>query len=226
MGKERNEEARSILESGNIYDKANHAKILALLLSYTLPKEKTYSTACNLIDCFGNIMRVLDAPMGSLYEIPDMNDQSAMLIKAVSESTVKYIEDKYKPNRRRLTPKNLAKNFFGKFFAQKEEMLMLALFNEKNRAVFCDVVREDQIRGFEMYSDQVLNLVYLYKASYAVVMYSNMTDLKVVSNNDVILIEKFRNIFKLAKVRFEDCIIFYDNTYLSVKDSDFAIILS
>lgn len=226
MDKELKKEAKPILESGDIYDKSNHAKILSFLLSHTLPKDKAYSAACNLINCFGNILRVLDAPMGSLYEIPDMNDKSAMLIKAVSETTVKYIEGKYKPNRRKLTSRNLGESFLGKFLAQKEEKVMLALFNARKRPIFCDIVREDQIREFEMYSEKVLNLVYLHKPSYAIVMYSNTTDLDIISHNDVILIEQFRNLFNLAKVKFEDCIIFYDNTYLSVKESEFAIILS
>lgn len=197
---------------------------LISLLSYSMSKDNAIIVSKNLISEFGNVLSIFNLPDGCLREISGINENTIQLIKSVEGIIDLYIKEKYKPKKISRTGK-YAELFINEFKYQKKEKIILALLDSKSKIIFSDVIKTDHIRNVDVYISKIINLIYLYDAEKVVVLYNNLTNLNVISNQDIILIERLRKVFELLNVVFWDCIIFYDNTYLSIAESDYSYIL-
>ncbi len=60
-------------------------EVLELLLTYSIPRKDTNLTAHKLIDAFGSISAVFDAPYEALLRVDGITDNSAVLIKMIPQ---------------------------------------------------------------------------------------------------------------------------------------------
>lgn len=65
-------------------------EVLELLLCYAIPRRDVNDMAHALIDRFGSLAGVLDAPAGELMTVPGIGEQAAVLIKLIPQLTRKY----------------------------------------------------------------------------------------------------------------------------------------
>ena len=65
-------------------------KVLELLLFYALPRQDTNPIAHDLLERFGSLEGVLDAPPEALAQVKGVGDRSAVLFKAVKELARRY----------------------------------------------------------------------------------------------------------------------------------------
>ena len=56
-------------------------KVLELLLCYAIPQGDVNPLAHRLVERFGDLAGILDAPMKALQEVPGMGEHSALLMK-------------------------------------------------------------------------------------------------------------------------------------------------
>lgn len=75
-------------------DKANNYIALEFILTYVLPRVDTNPIAHKLIDRFGDIPSVLDAPAEELAKIPGMGPNSARLLSMFPDIIERYLQDK------------------------------------------------------------------------------------------------------------------------------------
>ena len=68
--------------------------VLELLLFFAIPRCDTNKTAHKLIDRFGSLHAVFDAPMEELIAVDGIGESSALLIKAVPDFYRRYAKSK------------------------------------------------------------------------------------------------------------------------------------
>ena len=66
--------------------------VLELLLFYSIPQKDTNETAHALIERFGSLSGVFDAPFEELMRVKGIKEHSATLIKLVPELAQRYSE--------------------------------------------------------------------------------------------------------------------------------------
>ena len=81
------------IKAGNLNNLPDH-KILELLLFYSTPRSDTNELAHNLINQFGSLNGVFDAPYESLLEVKGIGEHSAVLLKLVPEAVKRYLINK------------------------------------------------------------------------------------------------------------------------------------
>ena len=64
--------------------------VLELLLFYSIPQKDTNEIAHLLIDRFGSLSAVLDAPFEDLIETPGIKEHSALLLKLIPALSRRY----------------------------------------------------------------------------------------------------------------------------------------
>ena len=85
---------KRFLQSG-IDDFEDHNK-LELLLFYAIPQKDTNPIAHELLDTFGSLSNVLDAPFEELIKVKGISESSAVLLKLIPPLSRSYLNDKYK----------------------------------------------------------------------------------------------------------------------------------
>ena len=69
--------------------------VLELLLFYSIPQKDTNETAHRLIERFGSLSDVLDAPFEELIQVPGIKEHSATLLKLIPALSRRYMLDKH-----------------------------------------------------------------------------------------------------------------------------------
>ena len=79
------------------FDGFQSHELLEMLLYYTKARENTNPTAHALMERFGSIKSVMEATVDELMEVAGIGEQSAILLKLVTEFTKRYTEEAYQP---------------------------------------------------------------------------------------------------------------------------------
>lgn len=64
-------------------DSFNQVQMLELLLFYCIPRKDTNELAHRLIDRFGSVSRVMDAPISELMKIPGVGENTATFLHLI-----------------------------------------------------------------------------------------------------------------------------------------------
>lgn len=111
-----------------INGKTDH-QILELILTYSLPRVDVNPIAHQLIDEFGSLAAVMDAPIDELIKINYITENSAVLLKLIPQTYQRYIQSKWE---KRPKLNNLEKT------VEFLKMYYISDNNEKLAAIFLD----------------------------------------------------------------------------------------
>ena len=117
-------------------------KILELLLFYSTPRKDTNEMGHALIDRFGSLTGVFDAPYELLCETPGLKEHSATLIKLVSSIIRAYMDDYTSQNDTLVTPEEAKKYMQCKFLCEPLECIYLACLGYNDKVLFCTRIAE------------------------------------------------------------------------------------
>lgn len=106
--------------------------ILELLLFYSIPQADTNDIAHSLINEFGSLSAVFDAPLESLTNVKGIGENSAVLIKLMSELFARYEQDKLKIKSVIINSSEKAGEYFvSKFIGETVEKLYALFLDNK-----------------------------------------------------------------------------------------------
>ena len=107
-------------------------QILELLLFYGLPRADTNPIAHELLDRFGTICGVCDAPIEELTKTKGITQNVAILLKLIPQLSRHYINTQTS-DKERIYDTNSAMSIISpQFIGRKNEMVVLVLMDSKN----------------------------------------------------------------------------------------------
>ena len=125
--------------------------VLELLLFYSVPQMDTNNLAHALIDEFGSLSGVFDAPLESLVNVNGIGENSAVLIKLLPELFARYEQDKLKNETVVLNSSSAAGDFFvSKFIGEAVEKLYAVCLDNKCKILKFLTVSEGDINFTDM----------------------------------------------------------------------------
>lgn len=195
-------------------------ELLELLLFYGIPRKDTNELAHLLINSFGSLPQVLDAPMSSLLKINGVGESTAILLRLVSKLSRVYIEKNYKIDNKRLTKSQVEKIILNKFIGRIKEHVVLALFDAKRNLVFCDVIAQGSFGSTGIHIREIIELALKFNATKAIIAHNHPSGIALPSREDIETTIELKNALKLIEVRLIDHIIVADNDYVSIADSE------
>lgn len=203
----------------NNCDTMEKHEILELLLSFAIPRRNTNEQAHALLKQFGSVKDVIDAPMDALQSIDGIGERSAVLIKLVGVLTRLYMEDT-SPKSRSLTKDQIGRILMNKFINRTDETLAMVLFNAKMKMIYCDILNKGDIHSVSTSAKDLLELALKYKARYAILAHNHPSGIALPSKNDIEATISLRQMFKPLGILLIDHLIFSENDYVSLADSE------
>jgi DNA repair protein RadC len=204
----------------NSFDGLETHEILELMLYYAIPRKDTNPIAHNLIDSFGSISAVFDAPIDKLKE-QGISENCAIYLKLIPQICRTYMEDKHNNSDKIIDIDNIGENLKYKFIGRDYEAVSLLLLDSKHKEVFCGIVSKGSVSACEIYVRKVIELAVQYNAKFAVLAHNHPSGVALPSNADILTTKKVYNALRLIDVVLIDHIIVADNDYVSLKDSGF-----
>ena len=193
--------------------------VLELLLYYSIPLRDTNPIAHSLLEKFGSLSGVFDAPIEELLKVEGVGKATAVLIKLIPQICRRYQEDLDRDKNVIFSYDEAGRYLVKKFIGRQNEVVVLMLLDSKSRVVYCDVVNEGTATAANIYIKKIVRLCVQYNAVYAVLSHNHPSGNCLPSKQDM---ETTRWVFEAmntVEVRLLDHIIVSGGDFLSMAKS-------
>ncbi len=214
----RNRLRKKFLNNG--FDGMEKHEALELVLYYGIPRKDTNPIAHKLLEYFGSISAVMDAPIDKLKEA-GISENCAIYLKMIPQICRMYMEDKHNNKDKIIDSDNIGDKLKYKFVGRDYEAVILMLMDSKYKEIFCGVVSKGSVSACEVYVRKIIELAVLYNAKFAVLSHNHPSGLALPSNDDIVTTKKIYNALRLIDVVLIDHIIVADDDYVSLNESGF-----
>lgn len=214
----RNRLRKKFLDNG--LDGFETHEILELMLYYAIPRKDTNPIAHKLLDSFGSISAILDAPIDLLKE-QGLSENCAIYLKMASQVCRVYMEDKHNNKDKIVDTDELGDKLKDKFLGRDYEAVVLLLLDSKYKEVFCGVINKGSVSASEVYIRKIIELAVLYNSKFAVLAHNHPSGIALPSGADIVTTKRVHQALELIDVRLIDHIIVADDDYVSLNDSGF-----
>lgn len=199
-------------------DHFNEHEVLELLLFWAIPRKDTNKIAHALIDKFGSISSVFDAPAKLLMEVDDVGKSCALFLKLIPQIARVYEESKHFDNKKVPSLEECCTKLVLKFIGRTKEVIAIMLFDSKGKIVFDGIINYGSVNAVEVYSRRIIELVSAYSATSIILAHNHPSGVAIPSTSDIRSTDELCKTLKSMRVTIIDHIIVADGDYVSMKD--------
>ncbi len=202
----------------NGLDNFEDHEILELALFYAIPRKNTNVIAHELLEKFGTVDAIFDAPLNMLKEIEGIGESAAIFIKMISGLARVYMERKFKSNEKAPDMSDINNKITLKFIGRMEELVVLVLLDAKGKVIYDGVVNKGTVNAVDIYARKIIELIVLYNASSVILAHNHPSGFAVPSVEDVESTAKLNKVLCSMNVNLLDHIIVADGDYVSLRE--------
>lgn len=194
-------------------------ELLELALFYVYPRRDTNSLAHSLLDRFGSISGILDAPPEALQNLPGIGRQAALFLKLLPAIFSRYESSKLHCVLAVNTPQQAAAYIMPRFIGKTEELLFLLALDAKHKIVFADFVHRGSINAVEISARRICEIALSCKSAYVVIAHNHPSGLAIPSNEDISTTRTLEKTLQSVSIELMDHIVIADGDYVSFSES-------
>lgn len=197
--------------------------VLELLLYYTISRADTNPIAHRLIDRFGSLHGVLDAPYDELVKVEGIGPSSAVLLKMIPSLSRRYLSDKFADGVVLDTPKKLGEYICPRFIGINRERFYLVCMDRKRKLLGCRVMMEGSIDSVSVDLRAIVETVVHHSASVVALAHNHTQGFALPSNADLAVTRRIVDALRPISVEVVDHIIVARDDFVSLADSGFFL---
>lgn len=194
-------------------------KVLELLLFYALPRQDTNPIAHDLLERFGSLEGVLDAPPEALAQVKGVGDRSAVLFKAVKELARRYAAGRSRIGNLITTNYAAYEILHPLFFGARNERVYLLCLDGKKKLLGCAKLGEGNVNAAEVTPRGVVETALNHNAARVILAHNHISGLALPSDEDKATTLYLQTLLSQVGVLLDDHLIFVDDDMVSLKDS-------
>lgn len=202
----------------NDFDGFETHEALELLLYYAVPRKDTNRLAHNLLERFGSLSAVLDAPLNALTEA-GLTQNAAVLLKLVPSLGRLYTDDRNYNKKKVINQERLGYLMLDKFMGRVNEVVILMLLDAKFKEIFCGVVSKGSMSACQLYIRKIVQLAVTNNAKYAVLAHNHPSGVAIPSEDDVFSTQEIYDALLIVGVTLVDHYVVADHDFVSMMQS-------
>lgn len=197
-------------------DNFSEFQILELLLFYAIPRKDTNPIAHRLIDRFGSLSQVLEAPVEELEKVDGIGPNAALLLRLITEVARAYMKDRTE-NHKILRSINECGDYLKSFFiGRRVEMVYLLCLDAKCKVLGCREVGEGSVNSANVPIRRIVEIALGYNASSVVLAHNHPSGLALPSQEDIATTRRVAAALSMVDIQLVDHIIVADDDYVSL----------
>lgn len=197
--------------------------VLELLLFYALPRGDVNHLAHELINRFGKLSDVFDAPIEELKKVSGVGDNTATLIKLIPQISRRYMisrslseDDVY------LTDSKKAGAFIVPyFFGEREEIVYMVCLDAKCKVVNCRMMFRGEVNSANVSIRKIVENALAYKATGVILAHNHPSGIAIPSREDERTTERVMEALRAVDITLADHIVVADEDFVSMADNGF-----
>lgn len=194
-------------------------KFLEMLLFYSIPRKDTNALAHKLIEEFGSLAGVLDAPPAELIKIPGITENTAALLKLIVPVARRYQTDKHGLKDRYESIDDICEFLLSKYFGFSEEVFAVTSLSLNGRILGFDILASGEAVSVAVSSRKVIETVLKRSASCVIISHNHPGGPALPSSEDIQVTVSLKEALSHVNVKLADHIIIADGDYVSLAHS-------
>ncbi|MGE4549514.1 MAG: RadC family protein [Intestinibacillus sp.] len=203
-------------------DTMHDHEVLELLLFYAIPRIDVNPVAHRLMERFGSLHRVLEAPVEELLRVDGIGENSALLLHLCSELFRRYEVDRSKcalKQKPLSSTGEIGAYMAPRFLGLRDEVVLLASVDNRGLVLDCQEIARGTVNEANVPVRRIVELAMLFNASSVILAHNHPNGLALPSREDIATTRRIQAGLEAVGVRLLDHIIVADGDFVSLRDS-------
>lgn len=200
-------------------DHFNDIQMLELLLFYAIPRKDTNVIAHALLDRFGSVAQVLDAPAAELQKVPGMGEGAATFLTLIAQSYRYYLVSKANNTCAVKSIEECGSYLCSFFQGRRNETVYLLCLDAKCGVLGCKMIAEGSVNSASVPVRKVVETALSTNATAVILAHNHPSGVALPSDEDVQTTIHIAQALKMVGVQMVDHIVVADDDYVSVRQS-------
>lgn len=201
------------------FDSFEDHEILEMILYNCYRRINTNNIAHKLLEKFGSISAVLEAPIDELMKA-GISESAAVYLRMIPDVCRVYLNDRNNNKSKIISLDTVGDYFVTKYIGRSDEHLYLLLMDSKCKELYCGVVSTGTLQSSDVPMRKIVDLAMRYNASNAVIAHNHPSGVALPSRADINATNVLCNTLAVIGVRLVDHIIVADDDYISLRESE------
>ena len=193
--------------------------MLELLLFYSIPRKDTNQIAGKLMEEFGSLANVLNAPYEKLIKAEGMGESSALLLSILPEISRRF-ESNAAPVNTLLEKDELNAYIKENLTSLKNEVFMVICLDPIGRATLCEIVAEGNDSSVTVDKRTILETVFSADADSVILAHNHPDGVAAPSPEDIELTKEIGRLLAETGIKLNDHIIAGKDSILSLASTE------
>lgn len=198
-------------------EKFEQHNILELLLFFAIPQADTNEQAHRLLNTFGSISSVFNAPYDELVKVRGIGDHAATLIKLIPELLSVYVKDKTeRAGKKAFTVDDAAKYLIPYYFGCQNEVVRALYFDNGMNLMDNIVIFEGDVNSAKLSYGDIARLAIMRGYPNIIVAHNHPNGAPIPSLEDNETTSVLLNSLNMLNINLIEHIIISDNQYTKI----------
>ena len=193
--------------------------VLELLLTFAIQRRETNTIAHGLLERFGALYAVFEAPTESLLQVPGMTQRAAVLLHMQPQLWKRSAASRAADTRLFPTRADCAKFILSQFRGAREEQVHMLCLDAKCKLLDYRKVGEGSVNSTLLPIRKIVETALAVNASSVVIAHNHTSGIALPSREDISATDLLQTALQCVDVQLIDHIIVADEDYVSLKDS-------
>ena len=193
---------------------------LELLLFYAIPRKNTNDIAHRLLEDFGSLRRVMEAPPEQLMQTKGIGEKAAILLHLVSGMANKYMVSEL-PDTSLGSVDEIGKYLIDRFIGFRDEVVMLLCLDARRVPLACRIIHRGSVNAAEISVRKVVETALALNATSVVLAHNHPSGIAVPSMEDIVTTRRMGYALNAVQITLEDHLVFADRDFVSIRQSGY-----
>ena len=200
-------------------DGFSEIQALELALFYAISRKDTNPIAHALLDHFGSLAQVLEAPVEELQKVPGVGENTAVYLRMITELGRFYMVSRTTQTKVLTTLEQCAEYMLPFFYGRRLETVFLLCLDAKCKVLCCKEVAEGSVNAAGISVRKVVETALGANATSVVLAHNHPSGVAVPSGEDVQTTRRIAAALAAVEVHLVDHIVVADEDYVSMVQS-------
>lgn len=205
-------------------DQFTDVQVLEILLFYCIARQDTNPIAHALLDHFGSLSQVLEAPVEELCKVDGIGENTAVFLRLITQVGRCYLTDRVSKTKVFPTLESCAQYLQSFFFGRNVETVYLLCLDAKCKMLCCKKISEGDVNSASLSVRKVVETALNSNAISVVLAHNHPGGLAIPSNEDIQTTRRIATALQAVDVKFVDHILVTDDDYVSLSQSGYSLI--
>ena len=200
-------------------DNFDPVNVLELLLFYCIPRRDTNEIAHELINHFGGLVQVLEAPVEELIKVDGISKNAATFLNLTTAVGRYYMVNRAAQTAILNTVEDCGRYLLPFFIGRRNEAVYLLCLDAKCKVLCCKEVGEGSVNSAAVSPRRIVEIALGVNATSVVLAHNHPSGLALPSGDDVQTTRRIAVALQMVDIQLADHIVVADDDFVSLAQS-------